>query len=227
MNTLDNYQEYCDAALENYAAAGSSSRYKLADAVRDLRIKRVLDVGCGPGQDLLQFLERTDASCIGIDRDEKLGGAAITFRKRDSRLIFIRSKGEQLPFADGSFDVVLCRVALPYMNNREAIAEVARVLRPGGVYLLKTHAPRFYFAMIRDRLRRPDARLLAYPLICLAAGFWHYLTGRQMQTGFWQGKEIFQTESFLERELKRHRMKIERRLRDNNPLTPSYVVVKV
>jgi len=70
-------------------------------------------------------------------------------------------------------------------------------------------------------------RFIAYPLICLAASFWHLLTGRQLQKGFWQEKEIFQTRSFLEREFARNKLRIKGCLPDNNPQTPSFIVVKM
>ena len=85
-----------------------------------------------------------------------------------NRAKFARSKGEFLPFADESFDVVLCRVALPYMNNRKTIAEVARILKPNGVFLLKTHAPPFYSAMLKERIKTLNPKQIAYPLICVA-----------------------------------------------------------
>src|SRR5688500_10909613 len=140
MTTLDSYQEYAQAALENYANRDKASRYLLFDAVKDLNIKRVLDVGCGAGQELLPFLEKTGAFCVGIDIAGELGKVTGKFFDENGfseRANFARSKGEELPFAGESFDVVLCRVALPYMNNRQTIAEIARILKPGGVFLLK------------------------------------------------------------------------------------------
>lgn len=226
MSISTNYQQYSAAAIESYAARDAADKYRLVEAVRGLDIHRVLDIGCGAGQDLLAFLESTDAVCFGVDMAKDLGKVIQIMPQHYRRPLFIRSNGEGLPFAENSFDVILCRVALPYMNNRKAIAEVSRVLRPKGMYLLKTHAPRFYFAMIGDRIRTGNPKLIAYPLICLAAGLWHVLTGHQMQTGFWRGKEIFQTRSYLERELQNNGLKIVGQTVDNNPQTPSYVIVK-
>ena len=221
-----NYEEHATAALKNFAAKDPATRYRLVDAVGEPNIERVLDLGCGPGQELMPFLERTGAFCVGIDIAPELGKVTAETFAGEKRAGFVRSTGARLPFADESFDVVLCRVALPYMNNRDTIAETARVLKPNGVFLLKTHAPRFYLAMIRERLPSLDPKMLAYPLICLTASLWHSATGRQLETGFWRGKEIFQTDAFLEREFARNNMRIEGRLDDDNPLSPSYRVVK-
>ncbi|CAN5494966.1 hypothetical protein BH10ACI3_BH10ACI3_18630 [soil metagenome] len=226
MTTIDNYTEYAQAALANYAKKDAASRYLLFDAVKDRKIECVLDIGCGPGQELLPFLERSDAFCVGVDVAEGLGNVTKEVFGDEPRAAIVRTAGELLPFPDESFDVILCRVALPYMNNRKAIAEAARVLLPNGVYLLKTHARPFYFGMVRERLLSLDPKMLAYPLICLAGSVWHSLTGRQLETGFWIGKEIYQTRAFLDKEFEKNGMRIEELLPDDNPQTPSYLVVK-
>lgn len=224
---LANYEEYTRDALKKFARDEIAKRYLLVEAVEDLNPERVLDLGCGAGQELLPFLEKTEAFCVGVDIAPELGKITADVFQNQKRAAFFRSEGENLPFADASFDVVLCRVALPYMNNRQAISEIARVLKPEGVLLLKTHAPRFYFGMIRERSKTLSARQIAYPIICLAASLWHLFTGRQLQKGFWQGKEIFQTRGFLEKEFARNNLKIGGFLSDDNPQTPSFIVVKI
>ena len=223
---LDNYKEYAQASLANYAKKDAASRYLLFNAVKDLRIERVLDVGCGAGQDLLPFLEKTSAFCVGIDTATELGQVTREVFEGENRVAFVRSEGEKLPFTDESFDVVLCRVALPYMNNREAIAEVARILKPNGVYLLKTHAPHFYFEMIRNRLKTYNPKQLVFPMVCLAGSLWHLFMGKRLQNGIFKGKEIFQTQGFLEKEFKQNGLQIEGFLPDNSRVAQSYMVVK-
>lgn len=223
---LANYEEYANESLKKFAAREASKRCQLVDAVKDLKPETVLDLGCGAGQELLPFLEKTGAVCVGVDSAQELGKITADMFAGESRAAFVRSEGERLPFANESFDVVVCRVALPYMDNRKAVGEIARILKPGGVLLLKTHAPLFYFGMIAERLKTLSPRQLAYPLICLAASCWHLLTGRQLQTGIWKGKEIFQTRAFLEKEFTKNDLKIESVLPDDNVKTPSYFVVK-
>jgi ubiquinone/menaquinone biosynthesis C-methylase UbiE len=221
------YEKYAQKALADFRSKDAAGRNLLVDAVKDRPVEAVLDVGCGAGQELLPFLEKTGAFCVGIDSGEKLGKVTQPISAETERLVFVRSTGEKLPFAAASFDVVLCRVALPYMNNRETIAEVSRILKPNGIFLLKTHAPLFYLGMMQQRLKTLSAKQMAYPLICLAASFWHLLTGKQLQKGFWQGKEIFQTRSFLEKETAKNNLKIEGVLPDNNRQTPSFMIVKI
>jgi hypothetical protein len=71
-----------------------------------------------------------------------------------------------------------------------------------------------------------NPKQLAYPLICLANGIWHQLSGNQLNKGFWKGKEVFQTQGFLEKEFSKHNMKIEGTLPDNNIQSPSFLVRK-
>jgi ubiquinone/menaquinone biosynthesis C-methylase UbiE len=226
MTNVSNYQEYTQTAIENFAQRDAAKRYLLVDAVKDKLPETVLDVGCGAGQELLPFLEKTEAFCVGVDFAEELGKVTREIFRGKENYAFVRSRGEKMPFADESFDVVLCRVALPYMNNRSALAEISRILRPNGTFLLKTHAPAFYFGMIRQRISSFSPKQIAYPLICLAGGIVHSAIGKQLQNGFWRGKEIYQTRRFIERECARNNLKIEGFLADDNPQTPSYVIVK-
>ncbi len=229
MTTSGSYQEYTEQAIKNFVNQDLKSRYLRVSAVEDKEIENVLEIGCGAGQELLTFVEKTKAFCVGIDVAEELGIVGKVFFEKancENRVALVRSFGESLPFADEIFDVILCRVALPYMDNRQTIAEVARVLRPKGVFLLKTHALAFYFGMIARRLRTFNLKQIAYPLICLAGGTWHSLTKNQLKKGFWKGKEVFQTRRFLEKEFAKHGLRISGELSDTNIQTPSFIVVK-
>ncbi len=226
MTTLSNYREYAQLAMENFARRDGASRYLLVDAVKDKNPERVLDVGCGAGLELLPFLENTSAFCVGIDAASELGAVTRNIFNGKNRTAFARSFGEKMPFRNESFDVVLCRVALPYMNNRATIGEISRVLRPQGVFLLKTHAPPFYFRMLMHGIRSLNVKRFAYPLICLAGGVFHSLTGKELRKGFWRGKEIYQTRRFIENECRRNDLRITGFLPDTNAATPSFVIVK-
>lgn len=95
--------------------------------------KKLLEVGCGLGTDLLQFA-RGGAFVTGID----LTPQSIDLVKRRFQLEGIPvdarvSDAENLPFADNSFDVVYSFGVLHHTpNTQKAIDEVFRVLKPGG-----------------------------------------------------------------------------------------------
>jgi SAM-dependent methyltransferase len=57
---------------------------------------------------------------------------------------YVQGRGEQLPFAGSSFDAVVCCLAIEHTNDVDAVlAEVARVLEPGGQFLLLVNHPMF------------------------------------------------------------------------------------
>lgn len=92
----------------------------LLDLVGDLRGKRILDVGCGMGPFREPF-EARGAEWIGLD----LKGPGCS----------VIGSGERLPFADGSFDGVLCAAVLEHLPEPGALmAEVRRVLVTRGMF---------------------------------------------------------------------------------------------
>lgn len=229
MMSEGSYGDYAQAVLAVYEERPAAERNLLFNAVIDESPRRVLDLGCGPGQELIPFLENSRAVCVGVDIGEDLANIALPFHESKGfaeRANFVRAPGELLPFADATFDVVLCRVALPYMNNRRTIAEVARVLALGGTFLLKTHAPPFYVAMLRERVKTGSVKQIAYPVICLAGSIWHMVSGGQLAGGVWQGKEVFQTRRYLDREMAKHGLQIVGELADTNRQTPSFRIIK-
>ena len=223
------YGDYAQAALEDYELRGSETKSLFFDAVKDSKIETVLDLGCGAGQELFPFLENTNAFCVGVDKGAELGkitGEVFSAKGFSERAKFVRSGGEKIPFADETFDVILCSVAIPYMNNRETIREVARVLKKDGSFILKIHSPVFYLSMIASRLKTLSPKMVAYPLICLIAGIYHHLTGRQLERGFWEGKEIYQTRGILRRICAEHGLQITGEIEKNNLQTPTFLIKK-
>ena len=83
------------------------------------RHRRILDVGCGAGQTLIGS-DATERDAFGVDPD---GDALRLGRSLDGRLLLTRALGEDLPYRDASFDLVVSRVALPYMRIESALAE--------------------------------------------------------------------------------------------------------
>jgi SAM-dependent methyltransferase len=92
--------------------------------------ERILDLGCGDGQ-LTQRLVSAGASVVGVDASPEMLVAARA-RGIDAR----EGHAESLPFADCTFDAVFSNAALHWVRNQDAmLAEVRRVLRPGGRFV--------------------------------------------------------------------------------------------
>ena len=96
--------------------------------------KRLLEVGCGMGTDLLQFA-RGGALCTGIDLTPRsVEISSLHLGLYDQRADFVLGDGERLPFADASFDVVYSNGVLHHTpDTASAVRELHRVLRPGGI----------------------------------------------------------------------------------------------
>jgi SAM-dependent methyltransferase len=202
-------------------------QHQARESAASVDVRRVLDVGCGGGQDMIPFASPATA-CVGVDVAHASGvwGArqfAITYP--DLGIHFLTAAAEHLPFADGAFDLVLCRVAIPYMDNRRAFAEIGRVLRPGGIFVLKTHAAAYYWRKFADGVRRRSPLFSLHALRVLLTGAIYHLTGWQPRGGLLL-RETFLTDRQLRRELGRAHMGITGELADSNPLTPSYRIQK-
>lgn len=95
--------------------------------------ERLLEIGCGMGTDLLQFA-RGGAQVTGVDLTPRsIEISRQHFAVYGERADFVLTDGEQLPFADESFDVVYSNGVLHHTpDTAGAVKEVHRVLRPGG-----------------------------------------------------------------------------------------------
>jgi SAM-dependent methyltransferase len=96
--------------------------------------ERVLDLGSGSGMDVFAAAIQVGAqgSVVGVDiTPEQLAKA--TRLGRDEHISFHRARIEELPFDDGSFDVVISNGVVNLSSDKPRVfAEAARVLRPGG-----------------------------------------------------------------------------------------------
>jgi SAM-dependent methyltransferase len=134
------------------------------------RGKDVLEVGVGLGTDFVQFA-RAGANATGIDLTdaavaavrERLGLEGLTAE-------LLTADAEQLPFADASFDLVWSYGVLHHTpDTRRALAEVRRVLRPGGEARVMLYARHSWlglgawvrWALLRGRPWRSIADVLA------------------------------------------------------------------
>lgn len=99
---------------------------------------RVLDVGCGNGIYLRQ-LQTRGVAAVGCD--VSFGMLVAARKATDSRQILVLTDAQALPFADSSFDVILAPHMLYHVPDRQrALAELRRVLRPGGRLVAVTNS---------------------------------------------------------------------------------------
>ena len=145
------------AALYDRMLAGTE-RAGLSERRRELLSQargRVLEIGAGTGLNLTHYPGAVEELVL-TEPEEPMA------RRLESRLAslgrpsaVVRAPAEQLPFADDSFDTAVCTLVLCTVDDPErALAEVDRVLRPGGRLLFLEHVrsedPRV--ALWQDRL---------------------------------------------------------------------------
>ncbi len=97
---------------------------------------RVLDIGCGTGDLLMELKKfRPDLEIIGCDKNKKPGVSSKQFLEDEAKIVF--GDAEKLPFAAKSFDAVLMFDVLEHLENpKQALKEIKRVLKKEGVFHL-------------------------------------------------------------------------------------------
>ena len=99
---------------------------------------RVLDVGCGDGQ-VARALAATGCAVTGIDPTARNLEVA---RERGGGPEYVEGAADDLPFPDAYFDAVVACLVFEHIDDVDAaIAEVARVLRPGGLFAFFLNHP--------------------------------------------------------------------------------------
>ena len=124
-----------------------------ADAIRHAIVRalptaprtRALDLGCGSGE-LLEELALHYQTAVGFDGSKEMVGLARTRRPEGAHLTFVADATREFPFADGTYDLVVSSMVLMCVDDFSGtIAEVSRVLRDGGEFILTVTHPCFSF----------------------------------------------------------------------------------
>jgi SAM-dependent methyltransferase len=140
----------------------------------------VLDIGTGDGQ-IARALAATGCSVVGADPTTNQIAVA---RERGGGPQYVQAGAAALPFADASFDAALACLVFEHIDDVDgAIAEVARVLRPGG---------RFTFLLNHPLLQTPDSGWIDDHMVDPPEQYWRigpYLreaeTVEQVELGVW------------------------------------------
>jgi ubiquinone/menaquinone biosynthesis C-methylase UbiE len=134
---------------------------QLPDPRVDRKFERMLDAGCGDGRYLVALAARPDRPqrVAGVDISERILDVARAATERAGLTAELRRANlEALPFADGSFDLVLCTQVIEHLLDPAlGLRELARVLAPGGMLVVSTDHDR---ALVTRVLNAPRAGIV-------------------------------------------------------------------
>jgi SAM-dependent methyltransferase len=187
------------SSTDNSASPPTTLLFRIAQERGLASPRRILDLGCGEGQELVPFAHE-GAFAVGIDPAVR-PSFSDPASPRAPR--FLRGRAEELPFAPRSFDLVLCRLVLPYTRNMETLAEIGRVLAPRGTLILRIHHLRYYLRQALQAVLFLNGRSLLHALRVITVGSLFQLTGYQLtlRTRFRETHEVYQLLFTLQRQL--------------------------
>lgn len=186
-------------------------RKKVLKMVADTKPETILDIATGTG-DLAILMTATSATeIVGADISAGMldvGRKKISERKLDSKIKMVLADSENLPFDDNYFDAITVAFGVRNFENLEkGLAEILRVLRPGGIFvILETSVPtrfpykqgyRFYSKFILPVIGRLFSKdKSAYAYLSESASVFPYgeaLNNILRKIGFIEVKDLPQT----------------------------------
>ncbi|MEV6826928.1 methyltransferase domain-containing protein [Amycolatopsis sp. NPDC051102] len=152
------YDDFAEAYTAENEASLMNAYYERPAALAlagDVAGRRILDAGCGSGP-LFATLRERGAVVTGIDQSE---GMLAQARRRlgDGADLRVADLAEPLPFGDAEFDDVMASLALHYLRDwAPTLAELRRVLKPGGRLIASVNHPMMVNVTHRAEGPRPD-----------------------------------------------------------------------
>lgn len=131
--SYDHVAELYDAAFQDIRVRKDEWRW-LNEHLPSGKID-MLDIGCGNGA-LLNALADRIGSGTGVDESRRIVERARLKNSEISNLKFEIISGPVLPFADDSYDIVTSLMSFRYLDWDPLLAEIKRVMRPGGRFLI-------------------------------------------------------------------------------------------
>jgi len=134
-----NYDQIAPDYNQRYPSSHSWERGQaLLELARKLKAEKILEAGSGTGY-WLNLLHQTSPQLYGIDYST---GMIAQAQKQPAPLKLTRGTATQLPYRDGTFDLLYCIDAIHHFGDARAfISEAFRILKPGGALAVIGHDP--------------------------------------------------------------------------------------
>ena len=134
----------------------------ILEELKAVDFEELLDVGCGTGP-MIELLTREypDKHYTGLDLTPKMIETAQA--KNLAGATFLVGDSENLPFEEGSFDAVICANSFHhYPNPQKFFDGAAKVLKPGGVLILRDYTAAGWIVWLMNHLEMPLANLIGH-----------------------------------------------------------------
>jgi SAM-dependent methyltransferase len=129
----------------------------------DVAGRDVLELGCGAAQWSIA-LARNGARVVGLDlSEEQLAGARALMAEAGVEFPLVHASAEAVPLPDATFDIVFCdHGAMTFADPYLTVPEVARLLRPGGLFAFSDESPILSLAWAPDAEHAGDRLVRDY-----------------------------------------------------------------
>jgi SAM-dependent methyltransferase len=155
VNDYDSFAEACTALNESSLLNAYYCRPAILDLAGDVTGRRILDAGCGSGP-ISAALRDRGAILTGFDASAEMLELARQRLGPDADL-HVADLASQLPFPDGAFDDAIACLVLHYLQDWTApLAELQRVLKPGGRLIVAVDHPFAIALSEREAGRKVD-----------------------------------------------------------------------
>lgn len=138
----------------------------ILEELKKVSFQKLLDVGCGTGP-MIELLtsEYPDRYYTGLDLTPKM--IEMANAKNLKNATFLVGDSENLPFQSEEFDVVICANSFHhYPNPQKFFDGVARVLAPGGKFVLRDYTSSGFIVWLMNHVEMPIANLVGHGDVC-------------------------------------------------------------
>jgi len=143
----------------------------MLELIASLEGKTVADVCCVTGRYSRYALSKNASVVHGVDFSPAMLGVAAEYARREPRLVFAQAAVDSIPLASGRYDMAICALALEHVPSVvNPIAEMARLLKPGGTLILSDYHPTLMMLGTRSGTRNYVHRVQDYFAAMTASG---------------------------------------------------------